>query len=441
MSESKPFYPQAGTYTGRATWVRWRIVALLTVLSFVSWFNRVNISAAYTEHIKDEIGITPTEIGTVSTVFLLVYALFMTPGGWFTDRFGPRLSLSLMGIGLGIGAVFTGSAGLVLTTAGPLLFAFFLIRTPMGIFATPMYPAGSRSVASWFPPLQRAGANGFVQGGAAFGIALTPLVFGYAMDKVGWPHAFMLTGAVNLSAALVWLWYARNSPSQHAGVNRIELNRITTDLPGAYNPPPAPLSWLALLRNRSLVVLTISYAAVGYIEYLFNFWTQYYFKEVRGVDVDTSRDYVLIINLSFAAGMIVGGGVSDVFVHRFGLRLGRALVPVGGMLAGAACVLIGIQQPEAKQVLIWFCLALAAIGATEAPQWTIAIELGGRHGATAAGIFNTGGNLGGALAPAITAEIGSHLGWDWALTIGSIVCVVGACLWFFINPRERVAES
>jgi sugar phosphate permease len=441
MSASESFDPNSATETGRASWVRWRIVALLMALSFVSWFNRVNLQAAYAEHIKNEIGITPTEIGNVSTVFLLVYALFMTPGGWFTDRFGPRLSLSLMGIGLGIGAVFTGVAGQLLTTAGPLLIAFFLIRTPMGILATPMYPAGSRSVASWFPVMQRASANGFVQGGAAVGIALTPTLFGYLMDKFDWPRAFIITGAVNLFAGLVWLWYARNSPAQHSGVNQIELDRIGTDLPLPGKPKSTSVSWLALLRNRSLVVLTVSYAAVGYIEYLFNFWTQYYFKEVRGVDVETSRNYVLIINLSFAAGMIVGGGVSDVFVRRFGIRLGRAIVPVGGMLAGAGCVLIGIQQPAAGQVLIWFCLALAAIGATEAPQWTIAIELGGRHAATAAGIFNTGGNLGGALAPSVTAAIGTRLGWDWALTIGSIVCLVGACLWFFINPRERVPES
>ena len=47
-------------------------------------------------------------------------------------------------------------------------------------------------------------------------------------------------------------------------------------------------------------------------------------------------------------------------------------------------------------------LALAAVGACEAPIWTTAVELGGRRGGTAAGICNTGGNAGGLLAPIVT---------------------------------------
>jgi ACS family glucarate transporter-like MFS transporter len=149
----------------------------------------------------------------------------------------------------------------------------------------------------------------------------------------------------------------------------------------------------------------------------------------------------MITSLSMGFGMFLGGGLADMFVRRFGLRLGRALVPVGGMISGALLLLVGIQAEEPIWTVFWLCLAQAAIGATEAPQWTTAVELGGRRGAMAAGIFNTGGNLGGAPAPYLTPLISSVLGWKWGIAVCSIVCLVGASLWLWIDPRERVGET
>src|SRR5262249_3338944 len=100
----------AGT---RPTWVRWRIVALLMAMSFMSWFNRLSMPAAYDEQIKNEFSISPEAIGWVYSALLLVYALFMTPGGWFIDRYGPKAALAWMGFGSGLFVVLTGCAGLV----------------------------------------------------------------------------------------------------------------------------------------------------------------------------------------------------------------------------------------------------------------------------------------------------------------------------------------
>jgi ACS family glucarate transporter-like MFS transporter len=449
MNEPKSYDPNSvGEPETRPTWVRWRIVALLMALSFVSWFNRANIASAYTERIQYQVDISEKEIGAVGTAFFLVYALFMTPGGWFSDRFGTRLSLGLMGIGLGVFAALTGGAGLLFRTALPLLVVLFLVRSAMGIVATPMYPAGSRAVAEWFPFAQRASVNGLVQGAAPVGIALTPLLFGHLMDRVDWPRAFIITGGITGAVGLMWLWYARSSPAEHPGVNKEELRQIESNFVPSQAAEALSLrleagAWRRLLRNRSLVFLTLSYAAIGYFEYLFFFWTQHYFKEVRQVDVETSRLYSLITNLSMAAGMFLGGLLTARLVRGFGARLGLVIVPIVGMLAGAVFLLIAIRAKEPNWMVFWLCLAEAAVGATEAPQWTIAIELGGLHGATAAGIFNTGGNIGGALAPYGTPFIKDIFSgsWDAAIVASSIILLLGVCLWYWIDPRERVAEA
>jgi nitrate/nitrite transporter NarK len=57
--------------------------------------------------------------------------------------------------------------------------------------------------------------------------------------------------------------------------------------------------------------------------------------------------------------------------------------------------------------VIWLALALASVGAAEAPTWTTAVEVGGPDGGTATAIVNTGGNLGGFIAPFLTPLV-SH---------------------------------
>src|SRR5207248_1065245 len=101
-------------------------------------------------------------------------------------------------------------------------------------------------------------------------------------------------------------------------------------------PADPSCGWRTLLTDRSLVLLTLSYAAVGYFEYLFFFWMHYYFDNVLELGKDTSRLYSTILFLAMAAGMIVGGAASDVLMRSRAPRRARTAVVVVGMLTGAA---------------------------------------------------------------------------------------------------------
>jgi ACS family glucarate transporter-like MFS transporter len=422
------------------THVRWWILALLLAYSFMSWFNRVSMPAAYDERIKDQLGISEEAIGYVYSAMLFAYMLCMTPGGWFADRSGSRLALTVMGLGSAFFVMATGAVGLLALSAAATVTALLVVRAAMGVFTAPIYPSSGHAIARWFPVRQRAAVNGAVMGAALLGIAACYFAFGTLLDLFDWPAAFLITGAFTGVLALVWVWYARDLPSRHPGVAANELRFIHSGDPAELTRADSALTeggaWRFLLTNRSLIMLTLSYAAVGYFEYLFYFWMHYYFDGVLKVDKVTSRIYATVLYLAMAAGMLVGGWLADRLSRAWSRRAGRATVVVGGMLLGAALLGVGLVPSEPGWIVVWFALAMAAVGATEGPFWATALELGGGRGATAAGIFNTGGNAGGVLAPVVTPVVSKALGWPWGIGLGSLVCVVGVCLWWWIEPRE-----
>ena len=66
----------------RAMPVRFRILALLVLLSFINYLLRNNISVAIPS-IREEFGFTSAEIGWILGSFNLTYTLFQIPGGIF----------------------------------------------------------------------------------------------------------------------------------------------------------------------------------------------------------------------------------------------------------------------------------------------------------------------------------------------------------------------
>jgi MFS family permease len=419
--------------------VRFGILGLLMAFSFMNHFNRMSMAVAGDERIMNDFHISPTRMGFVYSAFLLAYTLFMVPGGWLLDRIGPRRALLGVGFGTATFAAATGVVGWLGWQTALLFTGLMIVRGVMGAFAAPIYPATGSVVRRWMPRHRRAASNGWIMAAALVAIACVYRVFGALMDLVGWPAAFVVIGGVTAAIAVLWSLIATDRPEQHALANQAERALIAEgDAPEPATAAGSAIS--TLLRNRSLVLLTASYAAVGYFEYLFFYWMHHYFEHELHLGKDASAWYAGIPSLAMAVGMPLGGWLSDRLMTRLGPRLGRAIVPAGGMLASALLLMLGVLSHEPVWIVAWFSLAMAAVGATEGPFWTAAVALGGRRGGTSGAIVNTGGNAGGMIAPVLTPWVGELAGWPWAISLGSLFCLLGAGAWFWIDA-ERGSSS
>jgi MFS family permease len=420
----------------KPTNVRWLVVALLTGFAFLAHFNRVGISVAANAHFIGPDRLSEEQMGLVYSAFLLVYTLGMIPGGWLIDRVGPRRAMTGLGLGFGFCAALTGVLGWSGLAVSALFLPLLLIRGLAGASSVPLHPGAARAVSLWLPPGERSTANGLVTAGALVGIALTYPVFGRLMELVGWPAAFVVCGALLMLLGVAWGLLAADNPAAHPRANDAE-RRLVAE--GGTTPPRSratPRDFLRLLRNRNLVLLTFSYGAVGYFQYMFFYWVEYYFAKELNLSASESRTAAFAVTAAMAVGMAAGGWATDRLCRRLGTAAGSRVTALTGMGLCALFGVLGAFVGDPRVVVGCFALALGSLGLCEGLFWTTAPALEPRSGGLACAVMNTGGNGIGLLAPIVTPVLGLHYGWVTPVVVAGVVAGLGGALWLAIGLTD-----
>ena len=141
--------------------LRWRIAAMLTLASAISYIDRQALSVN-ASLIRGEFGLSNTHYSYLITSFLVAYTISQTLSGHMVDRLGTRVALAAC-------AVFWSAAallhGLVTGFAGLAVCRFLLGLGEAGVCGA------MRGVSEWFPAAERLVATGLFAAGTPGGIA------------------------------------------------------------------------------------------------------------------------------------------------------------------------------------------------------------------------------------------------------------------------------
>ncbi len=397
------------------------LVILLSAFSLVGYVLRMNISVA-SPFMMAELHLDKVQMGQVFSAFMLGYALFQIPWGVYGDRLGPGFTLAVAGSLWALTTLLTGLAPGFLVPAGAAsLVALMGIRFLLGVGQAAAYPLASRAVASWLPSHRRALSFSALIVGMAIGSAFTPPLVSWVMVNAGWRMSFYLTALIALALTVAWVAVFASRAKQLAGNSAPQ--------------QPASRSWVVVLKDRNVALMSLSYFFDSYVLFAFVFWLYIYLTEQRGFTVMQSGFYTA---LPFAVSIPLvplAGYLCDQLAARYG-AWGRRIVGMTGLALSAIFLVVGINVSSPGQALAGLSLAVGFLLCTEPAYWSTSMDLGGAYAGTAGGVMNMAGNLGGVVSTALVPILVNRWGWPFAFQSAAVLALVGAALWTLVDVRR-----
>jgi MFS family permease len=161
----------------------------LALAQFICSFAGSNMNVMITD-ISHDLNTTVQGVQVCITLFLLVMAALMIPGGKMTDRFGRKRCFQLGLLIYGIGAILSAAApGLGVLILGNSIFegvGTALLIPPVYILTTMLF----KDLTS------RAWAFGVISGMGGIGAATGPLIGGLITSAISWRAAFIFQALV-----------------------------------------------------------------------------------------------------------------------------------------------------------------------------------------------------------------------------------------------------
>ncbi len=417
----------------RASTVRWRIFAIIFLLTMVNLIDRVSLSIAMPT-IAKEFSLSPSMQGLILSSFFWAYALLQIPGGWMIDRFGPRRVITWS---TGLWGTFQVLAGFA-TGGVSLLFA----RVALGAAEAPLFPSGGKLISLWLAPSERSRGAVMMDSGSPLGVALGGLLIAYLIAVLdSWRLAFVIAGIATLALAWLAYRYLRDDPALHPQVNSQELDRIQAgrETPVA-EAAQVPVKGLGI-APRSLAALLIGRASWAMVYFGLLTWGPSYLAQARGFDIKGIGAATFAIFICGALGSLAGGFLCDGLIRR-GVRRGLAvkgLLTFSGVIAlGALLLLPTLSNPIAAVALLAMTAFFLMWGSL---YWSFPSLLAApaRVGLIG-GVMNLAGSIGGIFVPILVGLILQYFGgFGAALTFFAICAalfVVGTLFISLDGPRE-----
>jgi MFS transporter, ACS family, glucarate transporter len=424
--------------SSRAFPVRYRILVVIFVLSFINYLLRNNLSVALPS-IRQEFGFSTTELGWILGSFNFAYALFQIPGGILGERYGARRAFTIIAGSWGALTFLTGFApALMAASATGAIVALVIVRFLLGVANAPMYPVSAGAFESWFPVGNWAfpnaiGSVGLVLGQAAIGPLVTVLII-----KFGWRESFYALAPLGVLGGAWWYWYGRDTPAEHPAITRDELDLINAGRVAVDQKSSQRGKWRRVLLQRDVLLLACSYFCMNYVFYMFSNWLFTYLVEERKFSLLESGFLYALPFITGAVLAAIGGLTCDALCRRIGAEWGCRLPAMTGLVLVAVFLLLGTYSANPYLAVGMLSLCFGFTQFTEGAFWSASTYAAGPHTSSATGVMNTGGNAPGFLAPVIGMAI-DQLGWLPTLASGSVFAVLGATLWLFIGRRSAEA--
>ena len=389
-----------------------KLVGGVCFAHFVSHFYIMLLAPLFV-FVREDYGVSYTELGLALTAFNVVSTVVQTPAGFLIDRVSARLVL-VAGLLLSAGAFAI--AGWVSS-----FWVFVVMFGVAGLGNTAFHPAGYALLSQYVAPERLGRVFSFHTFAGMAGNAATPPTLLYLYSVAGWRGAFLAAAALGLVAALVLLWQGEPPPPIKPGKLR-RSDPVDT----------SPEGWRLLLSPPILINLAffilLSFCTGGLNNYL-----------VVGVGALHATPLAVantaltgLLTMS-AVGVLAGGILAGRTAH-------HGVVAACGLVATATvCTLVGLVDFDALALVLMMATAGFCSGLTMPSRDLIvrAVTPPGAYGRVF-GFVSSGFNIAGIVLPIIFGQLLDH-GQPRAMFLFMAACALLAIATVVLSTTRKRA--
>lgn len=415
--------------------LRYRALGWLTLGAALAYLCRNAIGVAEST-IREELGLTLEQSGWFMGAFFWSYAVLQVPSGWFAERFGTRISMTLFALAWSVATLGIGIA--------PGFWLLIVAQLVMGTAQAGILPASCNSIGHWMPVAQRSSSCGALAAGMQMGAIVASGLTAVLIAQVGWRWTFAVFALPGIYWAIGFFFRFRDQPTDALPPDSSELaliqcGRVTVDA-DPENDAGELRELLAIASNPTMWWLCGQQIcrSAGYM--FFASWFPTFLQVTRGVSVKESGYLQGVVLAGMLVGCILGGLLTDWIWRRSGsLRISRSGVGAAS-LGICALIILGtwfVQNAALAVILLAFGSFCAAFAGPCA--FTATIDIGGTRVPQVAGMMNMTGNFAAAICPVLVGKLFERTAdWNLILLLFAGVYLAGAICWALVNPSRRV---
>lgn len=301
-----------------STLYAWIIVAMLWVVAFLNYLDRILITSMRDPIVAD-FHLSDAQFGLLTSVFLWSYGILSPFGGFFADRYSRKKVIVFSVMVWSAVTLWTGFAA----SFQEMLIARFL----MGVSEACYIPAALALITDYHKGRTRSLATGLHMSGLYAGLALGGMG-GYIAELWGWRFGFHIFGAVGIVYSLLLLYVLKD---HKASVETALEDPVTSkdtekiSLTGALK---------VLFSETSFYILLIYFAILGIVNWLVYGWLPTFLKDHFHLNLgEAGISATGYIQIGSFIGVIAGGILADRWTRKN--NRGRLYILIIGFTLGA----------------------------------------------------------------------------------------------------------
>jgi MFS family permease len=416
-TEAVPHPPASGAPSEGRRFPLWPLL----VMAGVSLVDQIDTAVArgVLPVLEDEWGLSDTQLGLITSVFVVVATIATIPAGWVADHYR-RTRV--------IGWTLLSWSGLILLSATAVNYVNLLVaRAIMGVGQAVDDPASTSYLGDSYPARMRGRVFSATQVSFFLGTGIGLALGGWVGETFGWRWAFAvvgLPGAVVAIAAFRLREPRRGEAELPESMTWEEIAalppRQVTHASGAEGLSPGQFARLAsteLISQLRMIfgIRTMRYVLIGVAALLFTVagistWLPIYYERYSDMSVTRATAVVgVVLGVGGLIGTIGGGWLSDHYHHRW--KGGRIVIVWSAVLCAVLFMISFAVEPVGLRIALQFVGVVAAAGCAPGLRAAMTdVVPPDSRGVGASAMALSSSLLGTALAPVLVGAVSSLTG-------------------------------